>query len=255
MVLPRTGVGRPSPAPAPEPSSRWRFWPGPSCPLLRGQRQPRRHGAARPGVCRAHAAGRRGVRRVQPRGQPQRCGPGSRRTSSAPPPFFILSAGNAGRPGLSGGVAAQPGLERRAAARLPAQGALRRQPRPQIRRLELDSIASSTTWSGHISIASLTRDVQNGQLTAAQARAASGQAIASLRRTCTLPARLPDAGAATSTRNGSGNAARARADGPLRPAAVAATLPAHSWRTLVQPSSTAGAGRACNRPAATAARP
>ena len=62
----------------------------------------------------------------------------------------------------------------------------------------LDLIEQST-------ITSLTREVQNGQITAAQAQSleqAIARAVASLRRTGTLPAGLPDGVAGTFNRNG-----------------------------------------------------
>ena len=84
---------------------------------------------------------------------------------------------------------------------------------------------------GQSSIASLTRAVQNGQITAAQAHSlgqAIARAIASLRRTGTLPARLPDGAAGTFNRNGSGTLLELRQIDRYDPAAVAAKLPAHT---------------------------
>jgi len=84
----------------------------------------------------------------------------------------------------------------------------------------LDLIEQST-------ITSLTREVQNGQITAAQARSleqALARAIASLRRTGTLPPGLPSGVAGTFQRPLLEAAQIDRYD----PAAVAATLPAHT---------------------------
>ena len=84
---------------------------------------------------------------------------------------------------------------------------------------------------GQSSIASLARDVHNGQLTAAQAhslqRAITG-AITSLRRTGTLPSRLPAGVAGTFNRDGMGALLELSQISRYDPAAVAAKLPAHS---------------------------
>ena len=88
----------------------------------------------------------------------------------------------------------------------------------------LDVVEQST-------IASLTRDVQNGQMTAAQAHSL-GQAIAwaitSLRRSGTLPARLPDGVADTFNRNVTGTLLELYQIDRHDPAAVAVKLPAHT---------------------------
>ena len=79
------------------------------------------------------------------------------------------------------------------------------------------------------SIAALTREVQQGQITAAQARSlqqALARAIASLRRTGTLPASLPDGLAGTFT--GNGTLLELSQIDRYDPAAVAAKLPAHT---------------------------
>ena len=84
---------------------------------------------------------------------------------------------------------------------------------------------------GQASTASLTRSVQQGQITAAQARSlqqAMARAIASLRRTGTLPARLPDGVAATFNRDGTGTLLELSQIDRYDPAAVAAKLPAHT---------------------------
>ena len=84
----------------------------------------------------------------------------------------------------------------------------------------LDLIEQST-------ITSLTREVQNGQITASQARSleqALARAVASLRRTGTLPPSLPSGVAGTFQRPLLEAAQIDRYD----PAAVAATLPAHT---------------------------
>ena len=84
---------------------------------------------------------------------------------------------------------------------------------------------------GQSSIASLTLAVQNGQLTAAHARSlgqAITRAIASLRRTGTLPARLPAGVAGTFNRDGMGTLLELSQIDRYDPAAVAATLPAHT---------------------------
>src|SRR5271166_1883966 len=84
----------------------------------------------------------------------------------------------------------------------------------------LDLIEQST-------ITSLTREVQNGQITAAQARSleqALARAIASLRRTGTLPPGLPSGVAGTFQRPLLEAVQIDRYD----PAAVAAKLPAHT---------------------------
>jgi uncharacterized protein len=81
------------------------------------------------------------------------------------------------------------------------------------------------------SIASLTRDVQNGQLTAAQAHSlgqAIARAVASLRRTGTLPARLPAGVAGTFNRDATGTLLELYQIDRYDPAAVAAKLPAHT---------------------------
>jgi len=77
------------------------------------------------------------------------------------------------------------------------------------------------------STASLTLEVQNGQLTAAQARNAEqviSRAIASLRRTGTLPSGL----AGTFNRNGTGTLLELAQIDRYDPATVAAKLPAHT---------------------------
>ena len=77
------------------------------------------------------------------------------------------------------------------------------------------------------STASLTLEVQNGQLTAAQARSAEqviSRAIASLRRTGTLPSGL----AGTFNRNGEGTLLELAQIDRYDPATVAAKLPAHT---------------------------
>jgi dienelactone hydrolase len=82
--------------------------------------------------------------------------------------------------------------------------------------------------SSNASIASL---VQNSQITAAQAHTlqrALARAIASLRRTGTLPAGLPAGVAGTFSRNGSGTLLEQRQIDRYDPAAVAAKLPAHT---------------------------
>ncbi len=79
------------------------------------------------------------------------------------------------------------------------------------------------------SVASLTREVQQGQITAAQAQSlqqALARAIASLRRTGTLPTNLPDGLAGTFT--GSGTLLELSQIDRYDPAAVAAKLPAHT---------------------------
>jgi len=84
---------------------------------------------------------------------------------------------------------------------------------------------------GQSSIASLTRDVQNGQISAAQAHSlgqAIARAIASLRRTGTLPARLPDGVAGTFDRDGMGTPLELSQIDRYDPAVVAAKLPAHT---------------------------
>jgi len=84
---------------------------------------------------------------------------------------------------------------------------------------------------GQSSIASLTLAVQDGQLTAAHARSlgqAITRAIASLRRTGTLPARLPAGVAGTFNRDGMGTLLELSQIDRYDPAAVAATLPAHT---------------------------
>jgi dienelactone hydrolase len=82
--------------------------------------------------------------------------------------------------------------------------------------------------SSSASIASL---VQNGQITAPQAhslRQAITRAIASLRRTGTLPPGLPAGVAGTFSRNGMGTQAELSQIDRYDPAAVAAKLPAHT---------------------------
>ena len=79
------------------------------------------------------------------------------------------------------------------------------------------------------SIASLTREVQQGQITAAQAQSlqqALARAIASLRRTGTLPAGLPDGLAGTFT--GNGTLLELSQIDRYDPGAVAARLPTHT---------------------------
>ena len=79
------------------------------------------------------------------------------------------------------------------------------------------------------SVASLTREVQQGQITAAQAQSfqqALARAIASLRRTGTLPSGLPDGLAGTFT--GSGTLLELSQIDRYDPAAVAAKLPART---------------------------
>ena len=79
------------------------------------------------------------------------------------------------------------------------------------------------------SIASLTREVQQGQITAAQAQSlqqALARAIASLRRTGTLPVGLPDGLAGTF--NDNGTLLELSQIDRYDPAAVAAKLPAHT---------------------------
>ena len=79
------------------------------------------------------------------------------------------------------------------------------------------------------SIASLTRDVQQGQITAAQAQSlqqALARAITSLRRTGTLPAGLADGLAGTF--NDNGTLLELSQIDRYDPAAVAAKLPAHT---------------------------
>jgi acetyl esterase/lipase len=86
----------------------------------------------------------------------------------------------------------------------------------------LDLVEQST-------IASLMRNVQNGQITAAQAHSlgqAITRAIATLRRTGTLPARLPDGVAAVFNRNVTGTLPELYQIDRYDPAAVAAKLPA-----------------------------
>jgi pimeloyl-ACP methyl ester carboxylesterase len=88
----------------------------------------------------------------------------------------------------------------------------------------LDLIGQSVT-------ASLTRDVQNGQFTAAQAHSlqqAITRAIATLRRTGALPAQLPAGAAAAFNRNGMGTQLELSQISRYDPAAVAAGLPAHT---------------------------
>jgi hypothetical protein len=78
---------------------------------------------------------------------------------------------------------------------------------------------------------SLTNQVQNGQMTAAQAltlEQAISRAIASLRHTGTLPARLPDGVVAAFNRNGTGTLLELSQIDRYDPAAVAAELPAHT---------------------------
>jgi len=86
----------------------------------------------------------------------------------------------------------------------------------------LDLIQQST-------IASLTREVQQGQMTAAQAQSlqqALARATASLRRTGTLPVGLPEGLAGTFT--GNGTLLELSQIDRYDPAAVAAKLPAHT---------------------------
>lgn len=78
-------------------------------------------------------------------------------------------------------------------------------------------------------IASLTRDVQSGQITAAQAHSlqqATAWAATSLRRTGTVPPGLPDGVAAAF--QGNGTPAELSQISRYDPAAVAAKLPAHT---------------------------
>ena len=84
---------------------------------------------------------------------------------------------------------------------------------------------------GQSSIASLTRDVQNGQISATQAHSlgqAITRAITSLRRTGTLPVRLPEGVAGTFNRDGMGTPLELSQVDRYDPAAVAAKLPAHT---------------------------
>jgi uncharacterized protein len=88
----------------------------------------------------------------------------------------------------------------------------------------LDLIEQDTTQT-------LANEVQNGQVTTAQALSlekAMSQAIASLRRTGTLPAGLPDAVAAAFNPNGTGTLLELSQIDRYDPAAVAAKLPAHT---------------------------
>jgi uncharacterized protein len=81
------------------------------------------------------------------------------------------------------------------------------------------------------SIASLTLAVQNGLFTVAQAHSLGqsiSRAVESLRRTGTLPTRLPDEAAATFNRNGMGTPLELSQIDRYDPAAVAAKLPAHT---------------------------
>ena len=80
-------------------------------------------------------------------------------------------------------------------------------------------------------IAGITSAAEQGQITAAQAlnrEQAISRAIASLRDTGTLPARLPDGVAATFNRNGTGTLLELSQIDRHDPAAVAAKLPAHT---------------------------
>lgn len=80
-------------------------------------------------------------------------------------------------------------------------------------------------------IAGITSAAEQGQITAAQAlnrEQAISRAIASLRDTGTLPARLPDGVAATFNRNGTGTLLELSQIDRYDPAAVAAKLPAHT---------------------------
>ena len=84
---------------------------------------------------------------------------------------------------------------------------------------------------GRSSIASIALAVQNGQLTAAQAhslRQALARAIASLRRTGTLPPGLPAGAAGTFNRDGMGTQLELSQIDRYDPAALAAKLPAHT---------------------------
>ena len=84
---------------------------------------------------------------------------------------------------------------------------------------------------GQSSIASLTGEVQNGQISATQAHSlgrAIAQAIRSLRRTGTLPARLPASVAGTFNPDGMGTQLELSQIDRYDPAAVAAKLPAHT---------------------------
>ena len=80
-------------------------------------------------------------------------------------------------------------------------------------------------------IAGITSAAEQGQITAAQAlnrEQAISRAIASLRDTGTVPARLPDGVAATFNRNGTGTLLELSQIDRYDPAAVAAKLPAHT---------------------------
>ena len=84
---------------------------------------------------------------------------------------------------------------------------------------------------GQVSSASIASLVQNGQLTAVEAQGlkqALARAIASLRHTGTLPARLPDGVAGTFNRDGVGTPLELSQIDRYDPAAVAARLPAHT---------------------------
>jgi len=97
----------------------------------------------------------------------------------------------------------------------------------------------------HSAIASLTRDVQNGQMTAAQAQSfgqAITGAIATLRRTGTLPAHLPDGVAGAFNRNSTGTLLELYQIDRYDPAAVAAKLPAHTAVLLTCSNADASVG-------------
>jgi len=84
---------------------------------------------------------------------------------------------------------------------------------------------------GRSSIASIALAVQNGQLTAAQAHTLQqgiARAIASLRRTGTLPPGLPAGAAGTFNRDGMGTQLELSQIDRYDPAALAAKLPAHT---------------------------
>lgn len=84
---------------------------------------------------------------------------------------------------------------------------------------------------GQASGASIALQVQEGQLTAVEAQGlqqALARAIASLRRTGTLPARLPDGVAGAFNRDGMGTLPELSQIDRYDPAAVAARLPAHT---------------------------
>ena len=212
MVLPSTREAADSRCRDPRP-----FRPGVSC---QGQavvgcdeRQARRDGAARPGVCRAHAAGRRGVRRVDPRSPAVRAGIVPYEQEAVAVLNFLARQRQVDRGRLAVFGHSQGGSMRCCSP--PGWPAMR--PRSAVGLLEPVPICFLDVV-GHISIASLTRDVQNGQLTAAQARAASGRrsrrcaAPAPFRRACpmgwrprstaTAPARCSSSCRSTATTRG-----------------------------------------------------